>query len=85
MDANNPNEAIGALVLVGVLLFYLLPFIINAFLARSRGKSVILMLFLTIIFSWIVTLVLAFIPKAQKIDSRSDSFNRYDHYVSKSE
>ena len=66
-------------------MFYLSPFVINAFLARSRGKSVILMIFLTIIFSWIVTLVLAVMPKVQKIDSRSDSFNRYDHYVSKSE
>jgi hypothetical protein len=45
------------------LLFLLLPFILNASLAKSRGKSVALMLLLTVVFSWIVTLVLAFMPK----------------------
>lgn len=44
-----------------------LPFIINASLAKSRGKSVALMLFLTLIFSWIVTLILAFMPKVSEI------------------
>jgi len=47
------------------LLFLLLPFILNASLAKSRGKSVALMLVLTVIFSWIVTLVLAFMPKIE--------------------
>ncbi len=49
------------IVFVGILL----PFIINANLAKSRGKSVALMLFLPVIFSWIVTLILAFVPKVQ--------------------
>jgi len=40
-----------------------LPFIINANLAKSRGKSVALIILLTCIFSWIVTLILAFMPK----------------------
>lgn len=44
----------------------ILPFIINANLAKSRGKSVALMLFLTLIFSWIVTLILAFMPKVEE-------------------
>lgn len=47
------------------LLFLLLPFFLNASLAKSRGKSVALMLVLTIVFSWIVTLVLAFMPKIE--------------------
>ena len=46
-----------------VLCGFFLPFIINARLAKSRGKSVVLILFLTIIFSWIVTLILALMPK----------------------
>jgi len=54
-----------------VILFFfcavILPFIINANLAKSRGKSVALMLLLTLIFSWIVTLILAFMPK---VDNR---------------
>lgn len=53
------------LILV-IFCIYLLPFIINAILARSRGKSVALMLLLTLIFSWIVTLILAFMPNVRK-------------------
>lgn len=53
---------LGALELA-ILFVIFLPFIINIFLAKSRGKSVVLMLLLTLIFSWIVTLVLAFMPK----------------------
>jgi RsiW-degrading membrane proteinase PrsW (M82 family) len=49
-----------------ILVFFLLPFFINAKLAKSRGKSVLLMLLLTIIFSWIVTLILAFFPRVEE-------------------
>jgi membrane-anchored glycerophosphoryl diester phosphodiesterase (GDPDase) len=56
---------------LGILIFLFLPFIINAYLAKSRGKSVILMLFLTVVFSWIVTLILAFMPKVQVVDADS--------------
>lgn len=49
-----------------LLLFLLLPFLINARLAVDRGKSVILTLLLTFIFSWIVTLILAFVPKTTR-------------------
>ena len=56
-------ELIG--VLVGLCVIFL-PFIINANLAKSRGKSVALMLFLTLIFWWIVTLILAFMPKVEE-------------------
>jgi hypothetical protein len=47
------------------------PFIINFRLARSRGKDVVLMLFLTIIFSWIVTLILAFLPEKEHPETDS--------------
>lgn len=53
-------------VLVFSLLFLLLPFVLNYKLAQSRGKSVPLMLILTIVFSWIVTLILAFLPRVDK-------------------
>jgi quinol-cytochrome oxidoreductase complex cytochrome b subunit len=53
-------------LIVGVVLFFFLPFLINSSLARSRGKSICLMLILTVIFSWIVTLVLACLPKAEQ-------------------
>ncbi len=49
------------LILVGG---YLLPFLINIPLAASRGKSVALIVLLTAIFSWLVTLILAMLPKA---------------------
>jgi hypothetical protein len=50
------------LILVGG---YLLPFLINIPLASSRGKSVALIVLLTAIFSWLVTLILAMLPKAK--------------------
>jgi len=53
------------LVIIAALLVYLLPFFINAVLAKSRGKSIMLMLLLTFIFTWIVTLILAFMPKVK--------------------
>lgn len=53
-------------ILVFIPLFIILPFVINAKLARSRGKSVALILLLTFIFSWIVTLILAFMPVTEK-------------------
>ena len=59
-------DAGGVVFVLLVLLGFFLPFIINANLAQSRGKSVILMLLLTLIFSWIVTLILAFMPKVEK-------------------
>jgi uncharacterized membrane protein (DUF485 family) len=52
-----------------ILLILFTPFIINAKLAKSRGKSVILMILLTFIFSWIVTLILAFMPRVEIPDS----------------
>lgn len=59
------------LLILTALGVVILPFIINAYLAKSRGKSVVLMLLLTIIFSWIVTLVLAFFPKIEKADTNN--------------
>jgi len=46
--------------------FFILPFVINYRLAQSRGKSVALMMLLTLIFSWIITIVLAFIPATEQ-------------------
>ena len=54
----------GAVVLLFLVGGYLLPFLINIPLAASRGKSVALIVLLTVIFSWIVTLILAMLPKA---------------------
>lgn len=45
---------------------FMLPFPINYYLAVTRGKSVPLMMLLTFIFSWLVTLILAFFPVAIK-------------------
>ena len=58
-------------VLFFLLIFSILPFIINAKLARSRGKSVPLMLLLTLVFSWIVTLILAVMPRADAEEYRT--------------
>ncbi len=49
-----------------VFLGFILPFILNPFLAKSRGKSVFLMLLLTIPFSWILTLILALMSPKEK-------------------
>ena len=57
--------AIYLLLLIGSLL-YLLPFVLNFFLSRTRGKNILLMLFLTIPFSYIVTLILAYLPEVEK-------------------
>ena len=64
-------ELLIILTALGVAILAILPFIINAYLAKSRGKSVVLMLLLTIIFSWIVTLILAFFPKIEKADTNN--------------
>jgi len=56
-------DASFGVVFIVIILGFFLPFIINISLAKSRGKSVVLMLALTLIFSWIVTLILAFMPK----------------------
>jgi len=51
-----------------ILVFLIaLPFYINYKLAISRGKSIPLMMFLTLIFSYIITLVLAFSPEVQRV------------------
>jgi hypothetical protein len=49
-----------------IVLLILTPFIINIFLAKSRDKNVALMLLLTVVFSWIITLILAFMPKSSE-------------------
>ena len=53
------------IILLIIFVIGILPFIINANLAKSRGKSVALMILLTFFFSWIVTLILAFMPKVE--------------------
>lgn len=69
---------IGAPELISLLIVFIvifLPFIINAKLAKSRGKSVALILLLTLIFSWIVTLILAFMPKVTETDLATKNQN----------
>ena len=63
---------LGTPELIVVFCGIFLPFIINAILAKSRGKSVALMLFLTLIFSWIVTLILAFMPKVAETNQNGN-------------
>ncbi len=60
------------LFLVGILL-YLLPFLLNFYLARTRGKNILLMVFLTIPFSYIITLILAYLPEVEKEEETSVS------------
>ncbi len=53
------------LIILLVIFLIFVPFIVNARLARSRGKSIGLILLLTFFFSWLVTLFLAFMPKVE--------------------
>lgn len=64
--------ALSFLFLVGTLL-YLLPFLLNFYLAKTRGKNILLMLFLTIPFSYVITVILAYLPKAEKEEETSAS------------
>ena len=41
---------------------WVIPFPLNYYLAVTRGKNVALMLLLTVVFCWLVTLILAFLP-----------------------
>lgn len=42
-----------------------LPFIINAALAKSRGQKLGMIMVVTLFLSWIVTVILFFMPKAE--------------------
>jgi hypothetical protein len=44
------------------IFLFVLPFPLNYYLAVTRRKNVFLMLVLTLVFSWLVTLILAFMP-----------------------
>jgi len=46
-----------------LLICFILPFFINLSLAKSRGQKVGLILILTLLLSWIVTVILWFMPK----------------------
>ena len=46
-----------------ILVALILPFIINISLAKSRGQSIPMMLCLTLVLSWIVTVILFFMPR----------------------
>lgn len=60
------SEFVVVFMFFSAIAFFIIPFIVNYKLAQSRGKSVALMILLTLIFSWIVTLVLAFIPALEQ-------------------
>ena len=54
-----------ARVFIAIVLL-LLPFVLNVELARSRGKKIALVMVLTFFLSWIVTLVLFFLPSKEQ-------------------
>lgn len=68
----------GVFILV-VLGLIFLPFFINDSLARSRGKNPWLILLLTCIFSWVVTLILVMlpVPVVQKATPKQAEKGRY--------
>lgn len=68
----------GVFILVVMGLIFL-PFFINDSLARSRGKNPWLILLLTCIFSWVVTLILVMlpVPVVQKVTTRPETKGRY--------
>jgi len=49
-----------------LLVIYVLPFFFNAAMAKSRGQNLGLMLLLTVILSWIVTVILFFMPRTDQ-------------------
>jgi hypothetical protein len=51
------------------IFLFVVPFPLNYYLAVTRRKNVFFMLVLTLIFSWIVTLILAFVPVDKKAQS----------------
>lgn len=53
------------IVLAIICVVFVLPFVLNYQLAKSRGKSVPLMMLLTLFFGLIVTFVLAFLPEVR--------------------
>ncbi len=52
------------LAIIGVV--FVLPFVLNYQLAKSRGKSVPLIMLLTVFFGLLVTFVLAFLPEVKE-------------------
>lgn len=56
-------ELIVSFLFFGIII---IPFFINVKLAKSRGKSIALMVLLTFFFSWLVTLILALMPKVDE-------------------
>ena len=60
--------AFSTFIVFVIIVLVVSPFIINSVLAESRGKSKGLILLLTFIFSWIVTLILAFLPKEEDVE-----------------
>ena len=65
---------LGTLELI-ILFIIFAPFIINIRLANSRGKDAALMFLLTFFFSWIVTLILAFLPEKRKLAMEAGANN----------
>jgi hypothetical protein len=62
-----PDGVSAARVYIGIVVL-LMPFVLNVQLARSRGKSVVLVLVLTFFLSWIVTLTLALLPNKEQAE-----------------
>lgn len=62
-----PDGVSAARVFIGIVVL-LLPFVLNVQLARSRGKRAVLVMALTFFLSWIVTLILTFLPKKEQAE-----------------
>ena len=56
----------GLVMLIFLFLVLGVPFFINASLAKSRGKSVAFVMLLTLLFNWLITIILFFLPETKK-------------------
>ncbi len=46
-----------------LILLCFIPLLVNYNLAKKRGQNILLIMFLTVIFSWLITLILVFAPE----------------------
>ncbi len=54
------------IILLVMFIICLLPLYINVSLSKKKGKNAVLVFFLTLLFSWLVTIVLVFLPTKQQ-------------------
>jgi DNA-directed RNA polymerase subunit RPC12/RpoP len=56
---------LGGLEFFVLFFMYIVPAILNVNLAKRRGHSVAIIVILTLVFSWLITLLLVFMPGQQ--------------------